>query len=64
MRPLALATIGLPCGSFVFINSATSKRTAEEPFGDESLGHARLGNVQHGMHYTHAYMSTMDHGSC
>ena len=44
LKPLGLATIGLPCGSFVWINSATSKRTEDAPFGNELLEHVASGN--------------------
>ncbi|CAE7397388.1 RHM1 [Symbiodinium sp. CCMP2592] len=44
LKPLALATIGLPCGSFVWINSATSKRSAARPYGNEDLPHVAKGN--------------------
>ena len=45
MRPMALATIGVPCSSFVWINSATSQRSETSPFGNEQLPHVALGNM-------------------
>ena len=48
MRQLGLATIGLPCSSFVFMNAATAKRSNDNPFGDESLPHVQMGNLQLG----------------
>lgn len=35
MEPDGLAVVGLPCPSFVFINSGTHGRTADEPYGNE-----------------------------
>ncbi|CAE7269466.1 unnamed protein product, partial [Symbiodinium pilosum] len=45
MAPQGLATIGLPCSSFVYMNSATSQRTLEEPFGREDLEYVRQANT-------------------
>lgn len=44
LKPLALATIGLPCSSFVWINAATAKRSETNPFGNEELPHVSQGN--------------------
>ncbi|CAE7379659.1 RHM1, partial [Symbiodinium pilosum] len=44
MKPGSLATIGLPCSSFVFLNSGTSKRTPAAPLGREELGYIRRAN--------------------
>ena len=35
LEPDALLTAGCPCSSFVFVNLATSARTASAPFGNE-----------------------------
>lgn len=44
VRPDGLASFGIPCGSYVFLNLPTHKRTAENPFGDESLEYVSLAN--------------------
>ena len=44
MSKLSLATIGVPCGSFVFMNAGTSRRSADSPFGREELPHVATAN--------------------
>lgn len=40
----ALATAGPPCGSFVFINTGTSKRSYDRPLGDSKREYIRTAN--------------------
>ncbi|CAE7611092.1 unnamed protein product [Symbiodinium sp. CCMP2592] len=44
LEPMGLATIGLPCGSFVWMNAATSKRSESSPFGNEELPYVAAAN--------------------
>ena len=44
LKPMGLATIGLPCGSFVWMNAATSKPSETRPFGDEDLPYIATAN--------------------
>lgn len=37
--------LGPPCGSFIFLNLGTSKRSELRPYGDESLPHVELGSL-------------------
>ena len=37
MKEGSLATIGVPCSSFIFLNSGTSRRSPELPLGREDL---------------------------
>jgi hypothetical protein len=39
-----LLTAGLPCGSFVWINRATSRRSRENPFGDQARQYIKNAN--------------------
>ena len=43
-RPAALVVGGPPCGSFVWINSATSRRSASQPFGDTTRQYVTAAN--------------------
>ncbi|CAE7298727.1 unnamed protein product, partial [Symbiodinium microadriaticum] len=44
LKPMGLATIGLPCSSFVWMNAATSKRSATSPLGNEELPYVAQAN--------------------
>ena len=44
VRQDGLATFGIPCGSYVFLNLPTHQRTPECPFGDESKEYVALAN--------------------
>ena len=37
--------MGPPCSSFVFVNLHTSKRSASNPFGDQSKDYVELGSL-------------------
>ena len=43
-KPNAMVVGGPPCSSFVWINSATSKRSADNPFGDTDRQYVRSSN--------------------
>ena len=43
-KPNAMVVGGPPCSSFVWINSATSKRCADNPFGDTDREYIRSSN--------------------
>ena len=45
MKPQSLATIGMPCSSFVFLNAGTSKRSTDTPLGRESLPYIARANA-------------------
>ena len=45
LRPRGLLSLGPPCGSFVWVNLATSLRTLSEPYGDVTKSHVSLGNL-------------------
>ena len=40
-----LASFGVPCSSFVWLNSATSKRAKDSPYGDCSKKYIRVANM-------------------
>lgn len=44
LKPRALLFGGPPCSSWVFINRATSRRSASRAMGDQKMEHVRLGN--------------------
>ena len=44
VAPAGLVTAGVPCGSYVFINRGTAKRSAATPQGDESAPHVATAN--------------------
>ena len=50
-KECALAVGGPPCSSVVFINMATSKRSADSPFGDQSREYVRNSNKLLGAYY-------------
>lgn len=41
----AVLSMGPPCGSFVFVNLHTSKRSATTPYGDEKKDYVELGSL-------------------
>ena len=43
-----MMSVGLPCTSFVWINSPTHQRSAESPLGDTSLKYVRDANTSFG----------------
>lgn len=43
--PDGLLCLGPPCGSFVWLNLATSLRTQQRPFGNEDLNYVELGST-------------------
>lgn len=43
-KPSALVFGGPPCSSFIWLNSATSKRSKKAPFGDTSRNYVNLAN--------------------
>lgn len=43
--PDGVMVLGPPCASFVFINLGTSRRSATNPFGNESLPHVEMGSM-------------------
>ena len=45
LEPSALLTAGLPCGSFVFLNRSTSKRSSDRPLGDQKKSYVRMANL-------------------
>lgn len=45
LRRRGLLSLGPPCGSFVWVNLATSLRTLLEPYGDITKSHVSVGNV-------------------
>ncbi len=45
LRRGGLLVLGPPCGSFVWVNLATSKRSVLNPFGDSSRPHVSMGNL-------------------
>ena len=47
VRPDGLAAFGIPCGSYIFLNSPTHCRTPDTPFGNESLGYVSTANLFH-----------------
>ena len=49
LKENALSTIGLPCSSYVFLNTGTSRRSAENPFGETSLEYIQAANKHPGM---------------
>lgn len=44
VRPDGVGAFGIPCGSYIFLNSPTHKRDASNPFGDESFAYIRTAN--------------------
>ena len=47
MAPDALGVIGLPCISYIFMNSFTHGRTSDKPYGNESTReYVKLANVK------------------
>ena len=49
LKPQALLFGGPPCSSWVFINRATSRRSASRAMGDQKMEHVKLGNSNHGV---------------
>lgn len=47
VRPDGLAAMGIPCGSYIFMNCPTHKRTAANPFGNEALPHVATANLSY-----------------
>jgi len=45
LEPGALLTLGPPCGSFVWLNLATSGRSEESPFGNEDRAYVELASL-------------------
>ena len=45
LRPDGLATAGVPCHSFVWVNSGTAQRTHDSPFGREDLDYIAAANT-------------------
>ena len=45
-RPDGLISLGPPCGSFVFINLATSQRSEDCPYGDETKSYVELASLR------------------
>lgn len=45
LEPGALLTLGPPCGSFVWLNRATSGRSEESPFGNEDRAYVELASL-------------------
>ncbi|CAK8993448.1 unnamed protein product [Durusdinium trenchii] len=43
--PDGVLVMGPPCGSFVFMNLGTSRRSEHRPYGDESLPHVEMGSL-------------------
>lgn len=41
----SVLVMGPPCSSFVFVNLATSKRSALEPYGDQTKSYVELGSL-------------------
>ena len=44
LRPGALATAGVPCGSYIFLNCPTSGRRRDTPLGREHLPYIMTAN--------------------
>lgn len=44
MRPDGLGAFGIPCGSYIFLNSPTHQRDDLHPFGREDLQYVQLAN--------------------
>lgn len=40
-----LASLGIPCGSYIFLNCPTHKRSEANPFGNETLGYVATANL-------------------
>lgn len=47
VRPDGLGAFGIPCGSYIFLNCPTHKRTPSQPFGDESLDYVCAANLSY-----------------
>lgn len=45
LREDSLATAGIPCHSFVFLNAGTAQRSPESPMGREELEYIRKANI-------------------
>ena len=45
VRPDGLGAFGIPCGSYIFLNSPTHQRDAAHPFGNEDLGYIQVANL-------------------
>ena len=45
VRPDGLAAFGIPCSSYIFLNSPTHRRTPDTPFGNESLDYVSIANL-------------------
>ena len=61
LLPDALLTLGPPCSSFVWLNSATSKRTEQDPYGDESKEYVRRGSLRLGLDSLVRYEASLTH---
>lgn len=44
-----VAALGLPCTSFVFMNSGTHCRSESHPYGAENLPYIQLANMSFGI---------------
>ena len=45
VRPDGLAAFGVPCGSYIFLNSPTHQRNPTNPFGNEERGYVCTANM-------------------
>lgn len=45
LAPDGLLTLGPPCSSFVWVNSATSRRSRTAPYGDSKRAYVRMANL-------------------
>ena len=45
VRPDGLGAFDIPCGSYIFLNSPTHQRDAEQPFGNEDLHYIQVANL-------------------
>ena len=47
MKADGVGSFGIPCGSYIFLNSPTHKRSASSPFGDESRDYVQTANLSY-----------------
>lgn len=52
LRADGLLMLGPPCGSFVWVNQATSKRSKDRPYGDESKEYVNIASLSFGVNYS------------
>lgn len=50
VRPDGLVSMGPPCGSYVWVNRATSGRSSETPYGDETKSYVEAASTNPGPH--------------